>query len=244
MSIQTTSLDKFNNNFWLNTQKEPVYNAPSLPNDSVSFTSGLNENLKINKEKSIAGTVFEGKLNDKHSSMKVIVDEETTYYEGKIGNKDLNLKCSDNYYEGEYGNEKINISIDYEKPSKINKFFNQTILGKSYRPDYFNIHGTIGDQEIDLKLPNEDIPLDENKRDMLAIILFDNGLQARTYKGKIVTLYYSGLEKARIRLQKQQRDKMIDDNIKPLISQGISTALGIVIGSLSTALMGKVMRKK
>ena len=245
MNIQSTTFGKTNSDFWLNNrpnQASPI-SVPKCESDSVNFTSGLSEDLVINKEKSIAGPIFDGKLNDKQTSIKVISDNDITYMEGLIGDKKLCLQSENDHYVGEYNGEKVEMFIDYEKPSKLSKFYHTTILGQAYRPDYFNIQGKIGDKELKLALPNIDVPKDEDVRDLLAIALFDNGLQARTYNGKIVSMYHSELAKVKWKKHQQQRNKLIDENVKPLISQGISTATGIIIGSLSTALVGKFLKK-
>ena len=90
-----------------------------------------------------------------------------------------------------------------------------------------------------MALPNAEVPKDEDVRDLLAITLFDNGLQARTYNGKIVTLYHSKLAKSSYKKHQEQREKIIDANIMPLVSQ----ASGLLIGALMTAFIGKFIKK-
>ncbi len=240
MNVQPTSIGNSNMDFWL-SGKTPSQTqiTPKETYDSVYFTSGLNEDLKINKEKSIAGPVFDGILNDKKTSMKVITDNDITYLEGKIGDKKLRLQSENNHYVGDYNSEPVEMTIDYEKPSKLSKFYHTTLLGQAYRPDYFNIQGKIGEKEFSLALPNAEVPKDEDVRDLLAITLFDNGLQARTYNGKIVTLYHSKLAKSSYKKHQEQREKIIDANIMPLVSQ----ASGLLIGALMTAFIGKFIKK-
>lgn len=202
------------------------------PNDSCSFTSGMSENLHYSKEKSIAGPVFDGTLNDKNTTLKVISDKKDTYYEGKIGNKDVLLMQKDKTITGTYGGKEVNIKFDYNEPSKLGKFFNYTLRGRIFKPDYFNVTGTIGGKEMAISLPNADVPADEDERDMISLALLDCGLEARTFGNKIIGLGHSEYHRSNIINNRNHRDKKIDENVKPIIMQSASMIASVAVGAL------------
>lgn len=108
-----------------------------IPNDSYSFTYGMSENLSYSQEKSIAGPVFDGTLNEKDTTIKMIHDDKKVYYEGVIGGKKLSLEICDNKYTGVYGDKEINLEVEYNEPSKLSKFYNQTIRGRVFQTGLF-----------------------------------------------------------------------------------------------------------
>lgn len=210
-----------------------------IPEDTYSFSEGMGENLKLSKEKSISGPVFDGTLNGKNTSFKLISNNKATYYEGLINGKKLLLKCEKNLYTGSYGDKKISLYADFNEPNKVSDFYNSKIRGKTFKPDYFNIKGNIGEKEISINLPNTQIPEDEDLKDMVSLLLFDNGLEARTFNGDIVGLGYSNIAKSDIQKTLKRRNDTYKEDIKPLISQGS----GVIIGSLLTTLMAKIIHK-
>lgn len=243
MSIDTTSKvfdsmrTQFNKPSTQTFTAQPQINQ--IPEDTYSFSEGMGENLRLSKEKSISGPVFDGTLNGKNTSFKLVGDKNTTYYEGLINGKKLLLKCEKNLYTGSYGDKKISLYADFNEPNKISDFYNSKIRGKCFKPDYFNIKGNIGDKEISINLPNTKIPEDEDLKDMVSLLLFDNGLEARTFNGDIIGLGYSNIAKSDIQKIQKRRNDTYKEDIKPLISQGS----GVVMGSLLTALMAKIIRK-
>lgn len=243
MSIDTTSKvfdsmrTQFNKPSTQTFTAQPQINQ--MPEDTYSFSEGMGENLRLSKEKSISGPVFDGTLNGKNTSFKLVGDKNTTYYEGLIDGKKLLLKCDKNLYTGSYGDKKISLYADFNEPNKISDFYNSKIRGKCFKPDYFNIKGNIGDKEISINLPNTKIPEDEDLKDMVSLLLFDNGLEARTFNGDIIGLGYSNIAKSDIQKIQKRRNDTYKEDIKPLISQGS----GVVIGSLLTALMAKIIHK-
>lgn len=203
-----------------------------IQDDSFSFTNGMSENLSYSKEKSIAGPVFEGTLNNKNTVLKVISDNKDTYYQGVIGNKDVMLMQKNRNITGTYGGKEVNITFDYNKPSAIGKFFNCTLRGRVFKPDYFNINGTIDGKPIAINLPNAEIPKDEDAKDMISLALLDCGLEAKTFGNQIIGLGYSKCQKSHIVGQRQEREKKIDENVKPLVMQTLSTVASVALGAL------------
>ncbi len=220
-------------------------NAP-LNSDKFQFCEDISADLNFDAEKSISGTVYSGTINCKNSTFKIIDEDEDlpVYYEGFINNKKIKMASHNNECAGVYGDKKFRFNIEYNEPSKISYFFNHTVMGKVFKPDYFIIKGNIGNTEVDLKLPNIKTPNDNELKDVLALILFSNGLEARTFDNKIVALDYSTLKRSDIRKSKKRRTQMYNEDVKPLISQAISTASGIIIGAVMTTLLGKLKLKR
>ena len=214
--------------------------------DKCYFCDDISADLNFNSEKSISGTVYSGTVNCKDATFKIIDEDEglPLYYEGFIDNKKIKMASHNNECVGIYGDKKFRFNIDYNEPSKIGYFFNHTIMGKVFKPDYFIIRGNIGDTEVDLKLPDIKTPKDSDLKDVLSLILFSNGLEARTFDNKIVALDYSTLKRSDIRKSKKRRTQMYNEDVKPLISQAISTASGIIIGAVMTTLLAKFKLKK
>lgn len=204
----------------------------STPNDSYSFIGTMSEDLHYSSEKSIAGPVFDGTLNGKDTAIKMVSNKEGVYYEGVIGDKKLSLEIKGDNYKGTYGDKEINLNVEYNKPSKLSTFFNQTICGRAFRPDYFNIKGTIGGKEIAINLPNAEVPKDDDEKDMYSLLLFDNGCGVRTFKNRIIGLGYSNENRTNIKRHLDNRDKKIDENIKPLVMQSVSMIASVVVGAL------------
>lgn len=206
--------------------------STDILNDTYSFTYGMSESLNYSSEKSISGPVFDGTLNEKETTLKVVRDDKKVYYEGVIGGKKLLLEISDNNYKGTYGDKEINLDVEYNEPSKLSKFYNQTICGRVFRPDYFNIKGTIGNKEVSINLPNADVPKDDDEKDMCSLLLFDNGCGVRTFNNKIIGIGYSNENRTNIKKHLDNRGRKIDENVKPLIMQSVSMIASVMLGAL------------
>ena len=225
---------------------KPAYTGQSNPNDYYQFAGDISADLTFNPQKSISGTVYDGTINSKNAVFKIIDEDESMplYYEGSIDNKRLKLASYKNECVGKYGDKRFYFTVKYNEPSKIGYFFNHTILGKNFKPDYFIINGKLGEEEVNIKLPDASTPQNEEVKDVLSLILFSNGLEARTFDNKIVAIDYSTLKRSDIRKSKKHRSKVYNEDVKPLISQAISTASGIIIGAVMTTLLGKFKLKK
>ena len=210
----------------------PYPTTKPMQNDSYSFIGAMSEDLHYSSEKSIAGPVFDGKLNGKDTAIKMISNKDGVYYEGVIGDKKLSLEIKGDNYKGTYGGKEIDLNIEYNKPSKLSNFFNRTVRGRTFRPDYFNIKGTIGGKEVAISLPNAEIPKDDDEKDMYSLVLFDNGCGVRTFNNKIIALGYSNENRNNIRKHMDRRDQKIDENIKPLVMQSISMIASVLVGAL------------
>lgn len=238
MTLNTSNtFDQFRNihaNGYTGGSSSINYTPSTKPyqSDSCSFTNGMSENLRCNEEKSIAGAIFDGTLNGKNTVLKVIPDNKDTYYEGIIGNKNVLLMQKNHNITGTYGGKDVNITFDYNKPSAIGKFFNCTLRGRVFKPDYFNINGTIGGKPISISLPHAEIPKDEDEKDMISLALLECGLEARTFGNQIIGLGYSNHKKSNIIGRQQNREKKIDENIKPLIMQSISMIASVALGAI------------
>lgn len=230
----------------INPNVTTPYTGKSIPEDICQFSGDISADLTFNPEKSISGTIYDGTINYKDAVFKIIDEDEDMplYYEGSIDNKKLKLASYKNECVGKYGNKRFYFTVEYNEPSKIGYFFNHTILGKNFKPDYFIIKGKLGEEDVNIKLPDTKTPQDEDVKDVLSLILFSNGLEARTFDSKIVALDYSTLKRSDIRKSKKRRHQMYKDDVKPLISQAISTASGIIIGAVMTALLGKLHLRK
>ena len=71
------------------------------------------------------------------------------------------------------------------------------------------------------------------------MILFDDGLVPMTFGDNIVELDYSALARSGLRKFREKREKRMQEDVKPLIMQSLSTVSSIVVGGLITALMAK-----
>ena len=229
-----------------NSASSPLYIPPQNNSDVCDFSSDMSANLKFDAEQSVAGPVYSGKINSKAAIFKIIDEDELAplYYEGFIDNKKLQLESLNNICKGKYGDKEFELAVEYNEPSKISNFFNQTIMGKSFKPDFYNVKGKVGDKEVEINLPNAKTPDDEDVKDILSLMLFSNGLEVRTYDDEIVALDYSNLKRSDIRKSLKKRSERYNEDVKPLISQAISTASGIIIGAVMTTLLGKLKLHK
>lgn len=235
-TVSTNLLDKYKN-------------TPPVPqteqHDSVVINKDFIAELNYDKEKSALGSIVKGYVNGRSAIFKIVSNNENeSWIEGGINKKYLLMHSKDKNYSGKYGNEEFELAIDYNEQSKLSKFFNQNIRGKVFRPDYFHIKGKLGNKDIDITLPNAKIPSDLDVRDLITLILEDNGLKAQTINGEVKSLKFAASAVKDIKRKAENREKMIDNNIKPIIMQGISTATGMVIGSVVSALLFKFGLKR
>ncbi|MBO5386145.1 hypothetical protein J6A64_07510 [bacterium] len=213
--------------------------------DSVVIHRDLIADLQINKEKASIGTIVEGHVNKKPAIFKVVTNnEEETWFEGLLNKKYLLMHCKDKVYDGKYDNQDFILSVDYNEPSKLSNFFNEKICGKTFRPDYFHVKGRIGNKAVDITLPNTKIPKDSMLKDLLTMVLEDNGLKAQIIGDEIKSLKFSATAVKNIKYKAEKREKMINNDIKPLFMQALSTISGTIIGAMMTALMLKLGFKR
>lgn len=230
-SSQTNLIERYKTNY--NQQKEEQQDKIILNRDFIA-------NLEFDKDKAAVGAFVKGQINNKPALLKVVSNTGNEgWYEGAVNKKYLLLHCKDKVYNGKYGSTEFNLTVDYNEPSKLELFFKQNLLGKIIRPDYFNVKGKIGDKVIDITLPNVKIPPDEETRDLLTMLLEDNGLKAQTINGEIKTIKLSYNAIKGIKEKAQRREKVINNDIKPIFMQGISTATGMVIGSIVSTMLFK-----
>ena len=201
--------------------------------------------LKYNPDKASVGTLLEGYVNNKQSAIKLASNNDNELWiEGAIDKKYILMHCNNGAYDGKYGDLEYNLTIDYNKPSKISEFFNHSIMGKNFVPDYCTIKGTYGDQEINIHFPNAKIPEDSQLRDIITLILEDNGLKAQTINGEVKSIKFSSTAIKNIKKKAEKREKMINNDIKPILMQGLSSATGLVVGSIVSAMLLKFGLRK
>ena len=208
--------------------------------DKVVLNKDLIADFKHNKDKDALGTIVEGYVNGKQAAFKAVSNgDNEQWYEGVIDKKYVLLHCNDRNYKGKYGSEDFQLTVDYNEPSKISNFYNQKIRGKSFIPDYFTVKGKIGERNINITLPNTKIPQDSELKDILTMVLEDNGLKAQTINGEVKSLKFSASAIRNIKKRAEKRGKVVNNDIKPIFMQGISTACGLIVGSVVSALLFK-----
>lgn len=213
--------------------------------DKIAINRDFIADLKYNKDKAAIGTILEGSVNNKSAVLKAVSnDDNETWYEGVLDKKYFLLHCKDETYDGKYGNSEFTLTTDYNKPSKFSEFLEQKIMGKVFMPDYFTVKGTIGDKEVNITLPGAKIPEDAETRDLLTLLLEDNGLKAQTVCGEIKSLKFAPSAIKNIKKKAEKRQKILDNDVKPIIMNGISSVCGTIIGALSTMLLLKLGLKR
>lgn len=235
---QTNLLDKY---LPRNTAATSPVNDIKNEGDKIILNRDFIAEFQQNKEKVAFGTVVEGYVNGKPAAFKVVSnnDEKEQWYEGALNKKYLLLHCKDKNYKGKYGTSEFHLSVDYNEPSVISEFYHQKIMGHNYIPDYFTVKGNIGEKEINITLPNAKIPTDSETKDLLTMILEDNGLKAQTINGEVKALKFSSSALKDIKKRAEKRGKVVNNDIKPIFMQGISTASGLIVGSVVSALLFK-----
>ena len=208
--------------------------------DKIILDRDFIADLKSNPKMSSFGTIVEGYINRKPATLKIVSgDNGEGWLEGAINKEYIYLHSVGKSYDGKYGDSEFNFVIDYNEPSKFSKFIYKTLLGKTFKPDYFLIQGTIDGKELSLKFPNAAIPNDPKIRNLITLILEDNGLKAQTIKGEIKSLKFSSSAIKNIKKRSEKREKVINDNIKPIFMQCISSATGLIVGSIISTMLIK-----
>jgi len=214
-------------------------------NDKIVLNRDFVAHLKYNPDKASVGTVLEGYVNNRQAAFKLASNnDKELWIEGAIDKKYILMHCNNGVYDGKYGNSEYNLTIDYNKPSKISEFFNHSILGKNFVPDYCTIKGTFNNQQVDIKFPNTKIPEDSQLQDVITLMLEDNGLKAQTINGEVKSIKFSSTEIKNIKQKAEKRKKMINNDIKPILMQGLSSATGLVVGSIVSAMLLKFGLRK
>ena len=209
------------------------------PKDTIQLTRDFIADLDYDKEKAAFGTILKGHINNKNAIFKLASNNDECWYEGAINKKYLLLHTNGKSYDGKYGDKEFNLNVDFNKPSKFTEFFKGKLLGKTFRPDYFTVQGTLGDKTINITLPNVKIPEDSETRDILTMLLEDNGLKAQTINGEIKSLRFAYSAVKNIKEKAEKREQMINNDIKPIFMNGISTASGMVVGAIVSAILLK-----
>ena len=248
MNIESQINTKNSNNIiqsnLIDTYINQIKRQQSEPDSFVLCTDFIAD-LKPNKEKAACGTILDGYINNKPASLKMVSNNNNEcWYEGVIDNKYVRLHCTDNVYSGKYGNSDFCLNIDYNKPSKISSFFNQKLLGKTFMPDYFSVNGSIGEKNINMTLPGIKIPEDPETKDLLTMILDDKGLKAQTINGEIKSIKFTPSSIQDIKRRAEKRDQLLNNDVKPLVMQSLTTISSMVIGTLVSAVLLKCGLKK
>lgn len=216
--------------------------------DTIYLNKDLVVLLSLDKEKNALGTIIDGKINNKDAMFKTAIrpDLNESWYEGALNNQYFLFHSSDKgkLYDGKYGNDEFRLNVAYNEPSLFSKIFKEKLGGQSFIPDYFTVTGYIGDRKINISLPNANIPHDEKTKDLLALILDEHGLKAQTINNEIKSLAFSAEAIKYLKTKIEKRDKLINNDIKPIIMQGVSSALGLIVGSVMSALLLKAGLKK
>ena len=75
------------------------------------------------------------------------------------------------------------------------------------------------------------------------MILEDNGLKAQIIGDEIKSLKFSASAVKNIKQKAEKREKVINNDIKPLFMQSISSAVGMIVGATMSALLLKLKIK-
>lgn len=184
-------------------------------------------------------------MNGKQAAFKVVSSgEDEQWYEGVIDKKYVMIHCNGKDYAGKYGDNDFHLTVNYNEPSRLSIFFNQKLMGKSFIPDYFTVTGEIGDKTVNITLPNAKIPYDRATKDLLTLVLENNGLKAQTIHGEVKSLKFSASAISNIKKRAERRSKVVNNDIKPIFMQGLSTACGLIVGSIVSAMLFKFGLKR
>ena len=240
-AVPTTNLlDKY-----MNSPDKIKYEQKIPQQDKVVICKDFIADLKYAKDLAAYGTIVSGYVNGKKSDLKTVSNNSNeSWYEGAIGDKYFLMHCNEKQYDGKYGDSDFNITVDYNKPNLYEKIVKQKIMGRVFRPDYFIVKGYFGNKKIDITMPNIKIPDDNETRDIITMILEDNGLKAQTINGEVKSLKFSLSALKSLKEKHDKRKETIDKDIRPIFMQGISSATGLVIGSIVSAILLKVGLKK
>ena len=209
--------------------------------DKIVLNRDFIADFKLNADKLAFGTVVEGYVNGNPAALKVVSNksENEQWCEGALNGKYFLLHSKDKQYKGKYGEKEFKLSVDCNELTGVSKFYNESIMGRNHIPDYFTVRGTIGDKEVNITLPNTKIPTDKETTDILTMLLEDNGLKAQTVNGEVKALKFSTSALKEIKKRSDKRGKVVNNDLKPVLMQGISTASGMIVGSVVSALLFK-----
>lgn len=217
-------------------------NIPETPPkiDSASFLE-MYSNLKPNKELSGEGLcIDEGKVNNQDTSIKTVYSykDKTIYREGLIGGKKLELvsayKVDPNSYninyKGKYNNKNIDLTLSYPRESKSKEFYNKIIRNRLYVPDDLTISGTIDNMPYSIKIPDTPVPRDSDTKDIVTLLLDCNSFTPAVFNGNIVAIEPGKSVVRNWEDKINKRQEFFNENVKPLISQTLSMAVGTFVG--------------
>ncbi len=218
--------------------------------DSASFLE-MYSNLKLNKELSGEGLcIEEGKINNQDACIKSIYSykDKNVYREGVIGGKELKLVSGykltpDSYninYKGKYNNKDIDLTLSYPRESKSKEFYNKIIRNRLYVPDDLTISGTIDNMPYTIKMPDSTVPRDSDTKDIVTLLLDCNSFTPAVFNGNIVAVEPGKSVIRNWEHKINKRQEFFNENVKPLISQTLSMAVGTFVGLA----LGKIGLKK
>ena len=250
---------------YINTHTPSVVtqqNNPSMKGDSVpvqktntKFDSTtfleMYSNLKLNKELSGEGLcIDEGRINNQDAYIKTVYSykDKKIYREGLIGGKKIELVSShklepDSYhinYKGKYNNKDIDLTLSYPREAKSKEFYNKIIRNRLYIPDDLAISGTIDNQPYSIKIPDSPVPRDSDTKDIVTLLLDCNSFSPAVFNGNIVAVEPGKSIVRNWEHKINKRHEFFNENVKPLISQTLSMAVGTFVGIA----LGKIGLKK
>lgn len=214
--------------------------TPQTKLDSATFLE-MYANLKPNKDLSLEGCcIDEGKINNQDACIKTVYSfvDKTIYREGSIGGKKLELITKNEItpeqiavkYKGKYNNKDIDLTLAYPRESKIKEFYNKVIRNRLYIPDNLYISGSIDNKPYSLALPNTPVPRDTDIKDIITVIMNCNSFCPGVFNGNIVAVEPGKSIVNNWERKINKRQELYDENIKPLVSQTLSTVLSGVLG--------------
>lgn len=240
MSIQSNNNFDIFNNFRHPIETETKTNVPfgtsrprtDMPtHDVCELTGGMGANLKYNEDKSLNGTGFDGKLNNKDTFLNYnyVPENKEDLFEGYIGDKQISFIKTGNKLVGNYGGKDFDLTVDYQEPNKIKRFIQKHIktMYRDKSTDYFNLNGTIGDRQVSYQLPNIPVPENEEDKDILSLALTTYGMKAKTFKKQIISLGYSNNEMNKLDancMNNKDRNKQIKQNITSFLFGGVTVS--------------------
>ena len=220
----------------------------TLP-DSISFLE-MYSKLKTNEELSGEGIcIDEGKINNQDACIKTVYShkDKKIYREGVIGGKKLELSTSHKVdkdvisvnYKGKYNNKDIDLTLSYPRESKLKEIYYKMIRNRLYIPDDINISGTIDNKPYEIKLPDCPVPRDSDEKDIVTVLLDCNSFCPAVINGNVVAIEPGQSIINHWEDKTKKRNEFFNENVKPLVSQTISTALGAVLGIVIAKFTGK-----
>jgi len=230
------------------TPAQPTYTGTEMPKDSLEFLD-MYSHLKLNGDISTNGMyIREGKVNGKNARLKSILTEDCSdsykvIKEGYIDNKKLLVNISGiegqqketAKYKGKYNDKDIDLTIELPKEkNKVTGWFNKVIRHKLYTPSYISIKGTIDGKPYELNLPNAKVPRDSDTKDIVTLILFDAGYHPAVIDGEIVAIRPDKTRLGEWKREINKQENFFKENVKPLISQTISSFFSAVLAIVMT----------